>query len=94
VLSSDDVAAVPGGQSLGAVDGSGVAEGDLTGDIVCGQRDFAVGADMTHPQRPLDTHFEDLIGVAVADIVGRRQAQPASVVAGADDVTGRGRKLI
>ena len=49
VLSSDDVAAVPGGETLGAVDGSGVAECDLTGDIVCGQRDFAVGADMTHP---------------------------------------------
>ena len=50
VLSCYDVAAVPGGETLGAVDGSGVAECDLTGDIVCGQRDFAVGADMTHPQ--------------------------------------------
>ena len=49
VLSSDDVAAVPGGESLGAVDGGGVAECDLAGDIVCGQRDFAVGADMAHP---------------------------------------------
>ena len=46
VLSSDDVAAVPGGQSLGAVNGGGVAEGDLGGDIVRGQGDFAVGADV------------------------------------------------
>ena len=43
---------------------------------------------------PSAADVEDFIGVAVADIVGRRQAQPARVVAGADDVTGRGRELI
>jgi len=41
---------VPGGESLGAVDGGGVAEGDLAGDIVCGQRDFAVCADVAYMQ--------------------------------------------
>lgn len=94
VLSTHHVAAVPGGGALGAVDGAGIAEGDVFGDVVGRQGDLMPGAAMASPERSVAGDIEDVEGVAVADVVSARQGQPAGVVAGTDDVSDAGAELI
>ncbi|VBA62347.1 hypothetical protein LAUMK41_05738 [Mycobacterium attenuatum] len=64
---TDDVAGELGGEALGEVDGGGVAEGDVFGDVIGGQGDALAGGQVGGDQRAVCAYPVDPIPVAVAD---------------------------
>ncbi|SIG04896.1 Uncharacterised protein [Mycobacteroides abscessus subsp. abscessus] len=83
-----DVAAV-GGQALGAVDGGGVSERQVGGDVVRWQVHEAARFDVAGFDAAVAPHPQYFPAVAVAHEVGSGHGKPAGVLAGADDVAGR-----
>ena len=81
----DEVGRV-GGHALGAVDGGGVSELDVLGDVVSGQLD---GASEFHVPRDEGAACENSLdppAVAVLDPVAARDHESAAVAASDDDV--------
>ena len=68
-IAADDVTRVPGGQALGGVDGGGVAEGDVGGDVARRQPQVAAGAQVSDQQGAVVAGLQDGEAVAVADEV-------------------------
>ena len=79
----DGVAGVDG-LALGGVDGAGVAELDVLGDVVGGQGDAPAGLRVPDVECAVGTDRGDGPAVAVGDPVGGRQRE-ATVVAAGDD---------
>ena len=79
------------GDALGFVDGDGVGEGDVLGDVVGGEDDAAVAVEVGDDQGAVVPAGVDLPAVAVADPQAAG-GDEAAVVAGGDDLVAHGRR--
>ena len=66
---ADDVAGVPGGESLRGVDGGRIAQGDVLFHVAGGQAHHCSAAQVSGFDAAVVVGFDDLVAVAVADIV-------------------------
>jgi len=78
------------GDALGGVDGGGVAEAGRVADVVGGESDRAVAADVPHGQVSVFRHICDGPAIAVLDPVSGGEAESAVVPAGDDHVSDAG----
>ncbi len=78
------------GVGLVAGFGGGVAEADVLADVVGGEGDGAVSAELGHGQIAAGADVGDGPQFAVADDVAAAGVQVAVVAAGGDDVTNEG----
>ena len=83
-----------GGQPLGGVDGGRVAERDVLGDVVGGQRHDASAAQMSGLHAAIDEDLGDGVAVAVAHEIVAPDANPTSVLPGANGVSDAGVQLV
>ena len=90
----DSAFPVADGDALHGVDGGGVAEGDVRGDVGGRQGGAPPGVEVAHPQAAGVGDVLHLPAVSVAHVVGGADPQPAGVAAGADDVAGRGAQRV
>ena len=90
----DDAVDDVGGDALGGVHRGGVAELDVGGDVVRGQRRVEPRGEVSHGQAAVRAHSLDLPAVAVLDPVRAAHAEPSIVAAADHHVVDVGRAAI
>jgi hypothetical protein len=90
LLSSSEAVHRVGGDTLGGMDGGGIAETGRGVDVVDRQPDAELAAGVPHGQLALFADAGDGPPVAVFDPVGRGESESAVVAAGDDHISDTG----